>query len=127
MAAAIDSLALFPLVFAALVLQKTYIVSKQALVPSVVRDERELVEANSKLGLIAGSPASSAVIPAGRSSSSSPSDRGRGTLIYAAAAVRLRPRSRDPTAGRRRRGEPGADRRAGAAALDRAAAGRAWR
>ena len=47
-------LALFPLVFAALVLQKTYLVSKQALVPSVVRTEADLVEANSKLGVIAG-------------------------------------------------------------------------
>lgn len=37
MAMAIDNFALFPLVFAALVLQKTYLVSKQALVPSVVR------------------------------------------------------------------------------------------
>ena len=33
------TLALFPLVFAALVLQKTYLVSKSALVPSVVRTE----------------------------------------------------------------------------------------
>src|SRR6187200_2604364 len=42
MAFAIDSVTLFPLVFAALVLQKTYLVSKQALVPSVVRSESEL-------------------------------------------------------------------------------------
>ena len=47
-----DSLALFPLVFASLVLQKTYIVSKSALVPSTVRSTTELIEANSKLGLI---------------------------------------------------------------------------
>jgi hypothetical protein len=39
MRVSIDSLTLFPLVFAALVLQKTYLVSKQALVPSVVRSE----------------------------------------------------------------------------------------
>ncbi len=59
-----DQLALFPLVFAALVMQKTYTVSKSALVPSVVRSERELVEANSKLGLIAGVTGAVAVIPA---------------------------------------------------------------
>ena len=50
MARFIGDVALFPLVFASLVLQKTYLVSKQALVPSVVRTEAELVEANSKLG-----------------------------------------------------------------------------
>lgn len=60
-----DDVALFPLVFAALVLQKTYAVSKSALVPAVVRNERELVEANSKLGLIAGVAGVAAVIPAG--------------------------------------------------------------
>lgn len=59
-----DQLALFPLVFGALVLQKTYAVSKSALVPSVVRSERELVEANSKLGVIAGITGVIAVIPA---------------------------------------------------------------
>jgi hypothetical protein len=59
-----DQLALFPLVFIALVLQKTYVVSKSALVPSVVRSERELVEANSKLGLIAGVTGAVAVVPA---------------------------------------------------------------
>jgi hypothetical protein len=65
MAVAIDTLALFPLVFVALVLQKTYLVSKSAIVPSVVRSERDLVEANSKLGLIAGIIGAAAVVPAG--------------------------------------------------------------
>jgi hypothetical protein len=60
-----DGYALFPLVFAALVLQKTYAVSKSALVPAVVRNEHELIEANSKLGLIAGVAGVVAVIPAG--------------------------------------------------------------
>ena len=64
MASPIDKLALFPVVFGALVLQKTYVVSKSALVPSVVRSERDLVEANSKLGLIAGMIGFAAVIPA---------------------------------------------------------------
>ncbi len=65
MAQYLDALALFPLVFASLVLQKTYTVSKSAIVPSTVRSEDELVEANSKLGLIAGITGAVAVIPAG--------------------------------------------------------------
>jgi MFS family permease len=64
MATYIDALALFPLVFASLVLQKTYIVSKSALVPSVVRTPADLVEANSKLGLISGLTGAVAVVPA---------------------------------------------------------------
>jgi hypothetical protein len=59
-----DEIVLFPLVFVALVLQKTYTVSKSALVPAVVRSERELVEANSKLGVIAGLSGAVAVVPA---------------------------------------------------------------
>ena len=83
MAMAIDNLALFPLVFAALVLQKTYLVSKQALVPSVVRSERDLVEANSKLGLIAGLTGFVAVIPAALLQLVT--GHGVLTLVYAAA------------------------------------------
>ena len=64
MARYLDALALFPLVFGSLVLQKTYTVSKSAIVPSTVRSETELVEANSKLGLIAGLTGAVAVIPA---------------------------------------------------------------
>ncbi|MEO6653444.1 MAG: MFS transporter [Ilumatobacteraceae bacterium] len=60
----VDDVALFPLVFVALVLQKTYTVSKSALVPAVVRSDTELVEANSKLGLIAGLAGVVAVAPA---------------------------------------------------------------
>ncbi len=64
MARYLDALALFPLVFGSLVLQKTYTISKSAIVPSTVRSESELVEANSKLGLIAGLTGAVAVIPA---------------------------------------------------------------
>ncbi len=64
MAQYLDALALFPLVFASLVLQKTYTVSKSAIVPSTVRSETELVEANSKLGLIAGLAGVVVVVPA---------------------------------------------------------------
>ncbi len=60
-----DDLLLFPLAFAAMVLQKTYAISKNALVPSVVSSEVELVEANSKLGLISGLVGVIAVVPAG--------------------------------------------------------------
>lgn len=65
MAQYLDALALFPLVFASLVLQKTYVVSKSALVPTTVRSETELVEANSKLGLLSGLTGAVAVVPAG--------------------------------------------------------------
>ncbi len=60
----VDDIVLFPLVFVALVMQKTYAVSKSALVPAVVRNETELVEANAKLGLIAGLAGAVAVAPA---------------------------------------------------------------
>jgi hypothetical protein len=82
MVAVIDNLALFPVVFAALVLQKTYVVCKSAIVPSVVRNEAELVEANSKLGLISGVVGFIAVIPA-TIIQLTPADS-RGTLIYSA-------------------------------------------
>ncbi|MEZ5251085.1 MAG: MFS transporter [Ilumatobacteraceae bacterium] len=60
-----DSLLLFPLAFVAMVAQKTYAISKSALVPTVVRSEEELVEANSKLGLISGLVGAVAIVPAG--------------------------------------------------------------
>ncbi len=82
MAFSIDSLTLFPLVFAALVLQKTYLVSKQALVPSVVRSDSELVEANSKLGVISGITGFVAVIPAALIQLTPL--KGWGTLLYSA-------------------------------------------
>jgi len=65
MASQVDSLLLFPLAFVALILQKTYAISRSALVPSVVSNESELVEANSKLSLIAGLVGLAAVGPAG--------------------------------------------------------------
>ncbi len=84
-----DQLALFPLVFGALVLQKTYSVSKSALVPSVVRTERELVEANSKLGLIAGIAGVAAVLPAAllQVAFGSAATLGYGAILFAVALV----------------------------------------
>jgi hypothetical protein len=82
-AASLHSLRLFPLVFVALVLQKAYIVSKQALVPSVVRSDAELVEANSKLGVISGLTGFVAIIPAALIQLTPA--RGWGTLLYSGA------------------------------------------
>jgi len=89
MAQYLDALALFPLVFASLVLQKTYAVSKSAIVPSTVRSESELVEANSKLGLIAGITGAVAVIPAGilLKVVGSPATLVYGALLFAGALV----------------------------------------
>ncbi len=81
MAFLVDDVALFPLVFVALVLQKTYLISKSAIVPSVVRTERDLIEANSKLGMIAGFVGFVAVIPAALIQVTIGST---GTLLYAA-------------------------------------------
>ena len=52
MARHIDSLLLFPEAFVMLVLQKTYGVSRTALVPAVCPREDELIQANSKLSLL---------------------------------------------------------------------------
>jgi hypothetical protein len=82
MIAVIDNLALFPVVFASLVLQKSYGVCKSALVPSVVRNESELVEANSKLGLISGMVGFVAVFPAAIIQLTPAGSRG--TLVYSA-------------------------------------------
>ena len=49
----LDTVLLFPLAFVALVLSKGHAVAKSSLVPAVVRDDSELVEANSRLSLIA--------------------------------------------------------------------------
>src|SRR5262249_34473230 len=49
-----NEIILYPFAFVALILQKTQNISKSALVPTVVRSDADLVEANSKLGLIAG-------------------------------------------------------------------------
>lgn len=50
----LKSLTLFPVAFAALVLSKTYAISKTATVPLVVTGDSRLVEANSRLAKIAG-------------------------------------------------------------------------
>jgi hypothetical protein len=59
----VDSLLLFPEAFALLVVSKSYQVAKSALVPSTVRSDEELVEANSKLSLISGVVGFAAALP----------------------------------------------------------------
>ena len=52
MAGRLDSLLFYPAAFGTLALSKGYQVAKSSLVPAVVDDESELVEANSRLALI---------------------------------------------------------------------------
>ena len=57
MSQVLDGLLLFPAAFSVLVLSKAYSVAKSSLVPSTVRSDDELVEANAKLaitGVVAG-------------------------------------------------------------------------
>jgi Na+/melibiose symporter-like transporter len=59
----LDSLLLFPEAFALLVLAKGYGVARASLVPRLVHDESELVEANSKLSIITGVVGFVAAVP----------------------------------------------------------------
>ena len=53
MARHLHSLLLFPEAFVVLVLSKAYVITKSALVPAAVPDQRELVQANSRLAVLA--------------------------------------------------------------------------
>ena len=68
----LDDLLLFPLSFGVMILQKTYGVSRSSLIPTVVNNKTELVEANSKLGLISGAVGALAAAPAGLLAAISP-------------------------------------------------------
>lgn len=61
----LDSFTLFPLAFSALILSKTYAISKSAIVPTLIENDEALVAANSKLGQIAGITGFVVAIPAG--------------------------------------------------------------
>ena len=61
----LDSFTLFPLAFSALILAKTYAISKSAIIPTIIRDDDEFVAANSKLGQIAGITGFVVAVPAG--------------------------------------------------------------
>lgn len=90
----VDDLLLYPLVFVALVMQKTYSVSKSALVPLVVRSDDELVEANSKLGLISGAVGALAIGPLtllGKASTTIPLLVGIVLFVFAGLAARRLP------------------------------------
>ena len=81
MVSQLDSLLLFPLAFLAIVLNKTYLVSKSALLPALIKADNNLVEANAKLGVTAGIVGFLAAIPAGILSLIS----SKVTLIFGAA------------------------------------------
>ena len=99
MAFHVDDLLLYPLIFAAMVMQKTYAVSKSALVPTVVRSEEELVEANSKLSLISGTVGALAIGPlAGVGKLSPAAALVIGALIFGAATLAARRLPRDVVA-----------------------------
>ena len=61
----LDSMWLFPEAFTVLVLAKSYHVAKSAIVPTVVRSDDELVEANSRLSFLSGVVTFAAAIPGG--------------------------------------------------------------
>ncbi|MDO8364630.1 MAG: MFS transporter [Actinomycetota bacterium] len=95
MAFHVDDLLLYPLIFGAMVMSKTYAVSKSALVPSVVRSEEELVEANSKLSLISGVMGALAIGPLAGVGKLSPGVAlfaGSGLFIAATLAARQLPK-----------------------------------
>jgi len=84
----LDDLLLFPLSFGVLILQKTYSVSRSSLIPTVVNNKTELVEANSKLGLISGAVGALAAAPAGALAAISPKlSLLFGIVVFGCAAV----------------------------------------
>ena len=84
----LDSLTLFPLAFASLVLAKTYSISKSSLVPTTVVGSDGLVEANSKLGQIAGITGFIVVVPVALLQMlSSQAALGFGVIAFLAAAL----------------------------------------
>lgn len=84
----LDDLLLFPLSFGVMVLQRTYGVSRAALIPYVVNNKTELVEANSKLGLISGAVGALVAGPEGALAAISPKlSLSLGVLIFAAAVI----------------------------------------
>ena len=62
--AAPEGLLIYPLAFGALVLAKGYTIAKSALVPAVVHDKAELVNANSRLALLSVIAATVGGVPA---------------------------------------------------------------
>lgn len=83
------SLLFFLYALCLLVCQKAYSVARSALVPTVVRSDDELVEANSKLSLISGVAGFAGVLPAGLLLQlfGPQWSLGLAMVVYAAAAV----------------------------------------
>ena len=79
----LDGLLLFPEAFAVLAMGKAYAVSRSAVVPTVVRSDGELVEANSKLQLLSGLAVPLVALPAGIAFAIAGSE---GVLVLAVAA-----------------------------------------
>lgn len=61
----LDDWQLFPLAFGALVASKGYYVARSALVPTLVKNRRLLITANSRLAVLAGLGAAVAIVPGG--------------------------------------------------------------
>jgi MFS family permease len=83
------SLFLFPLAFGMLVVSKTYSIARNALVPSLVEDEHDLVSANARLsrtGTIAGGIAAALAVATYTSTSAAWSLR-IGAIVYVVGAV----------------------------------------
>ncbi len=59
----VDSLLLFPLAFAVLILGKAHMVAKSAIVPGMVANEDALVQANSKLAMVGAVGGVAAAVP----------------------------------------------------------------
>ncbi len=102
MAGHLHSLLLFPEAFAALVAAKAYAVARSSLVPAVVHSDAELVQANSRLSLIAGFGGMAALLPGGLLAKFAGSSwvLRLGFLVFVAAAVlslRVRVRANRPT------------------------------
>lgn len=85
----LDGLLLFPEAFTVLAMGKAYGVARSALVPTVVRTDAELVEANSKLQLLSGLAAPAAAVPAAIAYAIAGSEGVLvvAVLVYAAAGI----------------------------------------
>lgn len=82
----LDRLYFFPEAFTVLVLSKSYQVAKAALIPTVVKSDKELVATNSRLSLLSGVMSLAAAIPGGLAVWLAGS---RGALVLAVAAFAL--------------------------------------
>lgn len=88
MAFSLDSLTLFPLAFAALILSKTYAIAKSSLVPGTISGTDGLVDANSKLGQVAGITGFVVAVPSAvLQLISTKATLGLGVFVFLAAAL----------------------------------------